>query len=89
MDDEKIKSLWSQLQHTEGPIPWSVLDEFAEALAEYPAIWKSLAKRYDELALSGEDYFGYEQLYIPAIFAKTAPKLNKETIILPIFETSV
>ena len=31
--------------------------------------------------MSGEDYFGYEQLYIPAIFAKAAPKLNKETIL--------
>ncbi len=81
MDDKKIKSLWFQLQHTEDPIPWPVLDEFAEALAEDPAIWKSLAKRYDELALSGEDYFGYEQLYIPAILAKAAPKLNKETIL--------
>lgn len=81
MDDEKIKSLWFLLQHTEGPIPWPVLDKFAEVLTEDPAIWKSLAKRYNELSLSGEDYFGYEQLYIPAIFAKAAPKLNKETIL--------
>jgi len=81
MDDEKIKSLWLQLQHTDGPIPWQVLDKFAEVLAEDPAIWKSLAKRYDELALSREHYFGYEPLYIPVIFAKAAPKLNKETIL--------
>jgi len=81
MVDEQIKSLWPQLQHTEGPISWPVLDELAESLAEDSANWKSLAKRYDELALSRKDYFGYDQLFKPAIFAKAAPKLNKETIL--------
>ena len=80
MDGEKAKILWSQLQHTEGPIPWTVLDEFTDALVNEPAIWKSLARRYNELALSIDNYFGYELLYIPAIFAKAAPRLSKETI---------
>ena len=81
MDDEKLKSLWQQLQHTEGSIPWPALDEFAKILAEEPAIWKTLAKRYNELALSREGYLGYEPLYIPAIFARAAPSLNQETIL--------
>ena len=81
MDDEKNQILWRQLQHTEGPIPWPVLDEFADALVKEPSIWHDLAGRYNELALCSVDYFGYEQLYIPAIFAKVAPRLDRETIL--------
>jgi len=81
MDDKKIQILWRQLHHTEGPIPWPVLDEFADALVKEPSIWQDLARRYNKLALCSIDYFGYEQLYIPAIFAKSAPKLEKETIL--------
>ena len=81
MDDKNIQILWRQLQHTEGPIPWPVLDEFADALVKEPSIWQDLARRYNELALCSVDYFGYEQLYIPVIFAKSAPRLDKETIL--------
>lgn len=78
MDDGKMKALWSKLRHTDGPIPWTVLDEFADALVNDPVIWKQLAKRYNELALTTENHSGYELLYIPAIFAKAAPKLSNE-----------
>ncbi len=78
MDKKRLELLWQQVQHTEGEIPWSVLDEFAEILAGEPVIWKSLAKRYNELALFREGYFGFEQLYIPAIFTKAAPNFNEE-----------
>ncbi|MHB9071751.1 MAG: YecA family protein [Sedimentisphaerales bacterium] len=79
MDGGKVKLLWSQLQHTEGPIPWTAINEFASALINEPAIWKQLAKRYNKIALSTDNHSGYELLYIPAIFAKVAPKLSKET----------
>ena len=77
MDD----SIWIELQHTQGPIPWPAINQFANALVENPPTWKSLAKRYNKIALYGVDYCGYEELYIPAIFAKAAPRLSKETIL--------
>ena len=38
-------------------------------------------KRYDTITLSRDDYQGYEDLYIPAIFAKATPRFSNEFIL--------
>lgn len=77
MESEPKQLKWDELAHTEGQIPWQVLEDFIEALIQTPSVWEEIARRYDAITII-QDYNGYEELYIPYIFAKAAPKLNSE-----------
>ena len=78
MTENKQLLPWDALAATEGQIPWQVINTFADALAAEPALWVQLAKRYDAVELIRE-YRGYEDLYIPAIFAQASGRLSMET----------
>ena len=80
METNSLK--WNELAHTQGDIPWKILDDFTEALIQTPSLWKELAARYDKITIT-EDYSGYEELYIPYLFAKAGPQLNNKTEIIP------
>ena len=70
---------WQALAATEGDIPWEAIFAFSDALEADPGLWRQLAKRYDAVTLFRTDYRGFEDLYIPAIFAQAAPQLDQET----------
>ncbi len=45
MNDESVQLLWDALQSTEGDIPWSAMEAFAEALAAEPDLIDSAFQR--------------------------------------------
>jgi len=67
------------LKHTEGDIPWPVLEQFAEALVADPGLAAQLRSRYEEIMDSEDAPLDYEYVYIPAIFALAAPRLDEAT----------
>ncbi len=80
MTDNTHQSLpWDALTASEDNIPWQAINAFSEALVANPDIWRYLARRYDIITLFRSDYRGYEDLYIPAIFAKAGPQLSQQT----------
>ncbi|MHC4743332.1 MAG: hypothetical protein ACYS8Z_15560, partial [Planctomycetota bacterium] len=70
---------WEALRNTEGGIPWSALDEFAAAVAADNSLIKELIELYEETWESGGVQERYEEYYVPAIFALTAPQLSEQT----------
>ncbi|MGE5295834.1 MAG: hypothetical protein ACM3VT_13490 [Solirubrobacterales bacterium] len=76
MNDESVQLLWDALQSNEGDIPWSAMGTFADALAAEPGLIDSLLNAYDEAREAVHERACYVHLYVPAIFAMAAPKLN-------------
>ena len=68
---------WAALRHTEGDIPWTALEEFAESLTAEPELWPKLAEVYDAYAGGTGPCPSYEWLYVPAIFAMAGPRLDE------------
>jgi len=77
VNDESVQLLWDALQRPEGDIPWSAMGAFAEALAAEPGLTEPLLKAYDEAREVVHDRACYVHLYVPAIFALAAPKLDE------------
>jgi len=76
MDANEPKLPWNELQHTEGDIPWPALRRFAEAVATDPTVTRKLFDVYDCAYESVPEQVCYADLYVPAIFALAAPKLD-------------
>ncbi|MCX5673003.1 MAG: SEC-C metal-binding domain-containing protein [Planctomycetota bacterium] len=67
---------WEALTHTEGDIPWPALEASADALAAHPMLLDRLTDRYDEFMTDPDARRSYECLYIPAILAMAAPRMD-------------
>jgi len=78
MDTKKPQLPWDDLQHTEGDIPWPALRRFAEAAATDPAVTHRLFEVYDRAYEIVPEQVCYADLYVPAVFALAAPKLDDE-----------
>jgi hypothetical protein len=76
VNDESVQWLWDALQRTEGDIPWSAMGAFAEALAAEPDLIDSLIHAYDQAREAVHERACYVHLYVPAIFALAAPRLD-------------
>ena len=78
MDAKTGTSLpWDTLRHTEGDIPWTALEQFAEAVvADWDAM-EELQDLYDEFMETAYERQSYECLYVPAILAMAAPQLSE------------
>ncbi|MBN1974370.1 MAG: SEC-C domain-containing protein [Sedimentisphaerales bacterium] len=78
MNDIESQLPWESLKHTDGDIPWLALEEFANSLTIDWSVSQTLMKVYEDAWNAWPDYKGYEDLYIPAIFALAASNLNDE-----------
>lgn len=78
-DPESPKIPWEALLHTEGNIPWPALEASADALAADPMLLDRLTDRYDEFMTDPGARNSYECLYIPAILAMAAPRMDDAT----------
>lgn len=76
MNDETLQPLWDALERTEGEIPWSAMGTFANALVDEPGLIDQLLHAYDEAREVVQERTCYVHLYVPAIFALAAPKLE-------------
>ncbi len=76
MNDESLQSLWDALHRSEVDIPWSALEAVADALVAKPDLMNELIQAYDEARETVLDRVCYAHLYVPAIFALAAPKLD-------------
>jgi len=78
MDTNEPPLPWDELEHIEGDIPWPALRRLAEAVATDPTVTQKLFDVYDRVYEAGSDQVCYADLYVPAIFALAAPKLDDE-----------
>jgi len=76
VNDETLQSFWDALERTEGEIPWSALGAFADALVDEPRLIDQLLNAYDEAREIVQERTCYVHLYVPAIFALAAPRLE-------------
>jgi len=76
LNDESLQSLWDQLYRSETDIPWSVIEALADAVAAEPDLTDKLFHAYDEAREIVLDTANYVHLYVPAILALAAPKLD-------------
>lgn len=76
MNDGFVQLPWDALWRAEGDIPWSAMGVFAEALASQPDLIDPLFNAYDEAREAVHERTCYVHLYVPAIFALAAPKLD-------------
>ena len=76
MNDGFVQLPWDVLWRAEGDIPWSAMGVFAEALASQPDLIDPLFNAYDEAREAVHERTCYVHLYVPAIFALAAPKLD-------------
>ena len=77
MNDESMQPLWDALQRPEGDIPWSAMEAFAEALAAEPDLIDDLFNAYDDARELVHERACYVHLYVPAVLALAAPKLDE------------
>ncbi len=77
MNDESMQVLWDALQRTEDDIPWSAMEALGEALAAEPKLIDELFDAYDEAREAVLERACYVHLYVPAVFALAAPKLDE------------
>ena len=78
MNDESVQLLWDALQRTEGDVPWSEMEAFAAALAARPDLIDELFNAYDVARESIHDRPCYVHLYVPAVLALAASKLDEQ-----------
>jgi hypothetical protein len=76
LNDESLQSLWDELYRSETDIPWSVIEALADAVAAEPDLTDKLLHAYDEAREIVLDTASYVHLYVPAILALAAPKLD-------------
>ena len=78
MDAKISTSLpWDALRHTEGSIPWTTLEQFAQAVAVDWDVLEELLDLCDEFMETAAKRRSYECLYVPAILAMAAPQLSE------------
>jgi hypothetical protein len=77
VNDESLQSLWDALHRSEGDIPWSEMEAVADALVAEPDLTDKLFLAYGEAREAVLDRACYAHLYVPAIFALAAPKLDE------------
>ena len=78
MEDKTAQLPWEALKHTEGDIPWSALYKFAAEVVVDPSVVDALIELYEQTLESGYEHEHYEEFYVPAIFALSAPQLSDE-----------
>jgi len=78
MGDRFSQLPWAELWHTQGEIPWSVLQAFADGVAAEPDLATELFATYERAREVSLDKTCYTDLYVPAIFALAAPKLDED-----------
>ncbi len=78
MEDKTAQLPWEALKRTEGDIPWSALYKFAAEVVVDPSVVDALIELYEQTLESGYDHEHYEEFYVPAIFALSAPQLSDE-----------
>jgi len=66
---------WEDLHRMEGDLPWTALETFADAVVANPAPAEELCAEYDR-AWQAADVPTYVTIYVPAIFALSAPRLD-------------
>jgi hypothetical protein len=77
VNDESVPVLWDAIRRTDGDIPWSALEAFAEALVARPDLIGDLFHAYDDAREAVQDRACYVHLYVPAILALAAPGLDE------------
>ena len=78
MEDKTAQLPWEALKHAEGDIPWSALYKFAAEVVVDPSVVDALIELYEQTLESGYEHEHYEEFYVPAIFALSAPQLSDE-----------
>jgi hypothetical protein len=78
MNDASSQLPWQELWHKEGPIPWSALEVFAEAVTVDADVSTGLFEAYDKVEEVWLKESCYVDLYVPAIFTMAAPHLSEE-----------
>ena len=78
MDPEITPPPWAELERTTRDIPWPALRAFADAVVTDPEVARRLFDAYDHAYENAFDQTTYTDLYVPAIFALAAPKLDDE-----------
>ena len=74
---EDVASLpWQDLKHTEGEIPWPLLERFADALAADDTVLPRLQEVFGAFMVEPYERPSYECLYVPAIIGMAAPRLS-------------
>jgi hypothetical protein len=74
MDANADTSLpWDALRNTQGDIPWTALEQFAQAAAADWDVLEEIMDLYDEFQETAYERHGFECLYVPAILAMAAP----------------
>jgi len=77
--DNKLPQLpWQELWRTQGEIPWLALETFADAVVAEPALADELFKTYEQARGVEPTGTCYADLYVPAIFALAAPRLDED-----------
>ena len=76
MNTESSPLPWDQLQRTTGDIPWPALHAFADAAATDPEVVHRLFEVFDRAYENAINQDTYADLYVPAIFALAAPRLD-------------
>ncbi len=78
MNGESSQLPWNELQRTDSVIPWPVLRAFADALVTDGQLASKLFGVYDRGYDESTWPPSYADLYVAAIFALAAPRLNEE-----------
>ena len=78
MDDRLSGLPWDELWRAEGEIPWSAMEAFADAVATEPDLTEELFNVYEQARGIWLAKVCYADLYVPAIFALAAPKLDED-----------
>ncbi len=78
MDANASQLPWDTLQHQEGDIPWPALRTFAEAVVHDAGVVQGLFDLYEQAHEAALTETNYGDLYVPAIFALAAPRLDDE-----------
>ena len=78
MDDRLSHLPWQELWHTQGEIPWPALETFADAVIAEPDLADELFKTYEQARGAWLTGACYADLYVPAIFALAAPRLDED-----------
>jgi hypothetical protein len=77
--DNKLPQLpWQELWRAQGEIPWLALETFADAVVAEPGLADELFKTYEQARGVEPTGTCYADLYVPAIFALAAPRLDED-----------
>ncbi len=76
MNPESSPLPWDQLQRITGDIPWPALHALADAAAADPEVIHRLFEIFDQAYENAFDQETYADLYVPAILALAAPRLD-------------